>query len=324
MPEFSLIVPVYNVENFLAECLDSCINQTFKDIEIICINDCSPDGSYKILETYAQKDRRIKIITHKQNRGLGGARNSGIENATGDYCWFVDSDDSILLNACEILHEVIAKAHTDIICFNAISYQYDAQTGGKTLDDSNKGSWQVAQHDRLFLKKNGFKPLRWIKIAVWVYIFRTSLLKKVKFREYVIREDIDFTPILLSRAESIYYVNFSFYYRRRNINSITGGGIIKDDGKQTAACILAVNALHDYIVSAKIPHRHFCYVAYMDTITGGVGIKREYNAFPEIHTEELDAMIKKIYKDADFLHIFYFKLKRSIFRRIRRILEAFS
>ncbi|MDR2193395.1 MAG: glycosyltransferase [Treponema sp.] len=318
MPEFSLIVPVYNVQDFLAECLESCINQTFKDIEIICVDDGSTDKSCMILKEYAQKDNRIKIITLERNSRQGYARNRGVEQAMGDYCWFVDSDDSILLNACEILHEVIAKVHTDIICFNAISYQYDIQTGKKALDDSGRASWRIAQHDKIFLKKNGFRPLKWIKIAAWLYISRTSLLKKVQFREHVIHEDIDFTPILLSRAESIYYVNFAFYYRRRNSKSITWGGG-GDGGKQTAAYIFAANALHDYIVSAKIPRRHFCYIAYMDHIAG---IKRRYNAFPGIHTEELDAMIKNIYKDACFPHIFCFKVKRAIFRRIRRLLEA--
>lgn len=89
MPVFSLIIPVCNVQDYLAKCLESCISQTFRDIEIICINDYSPGNSYKILDNYANKDSRIKIITHTQNTGLGVARNTGIEVATGSYCWFI-------------------------------------------------------------------------------------------------------------------------------------------------------------------------------------------------------------------------------------------
>ena len=94
-PKISIIIPVYNVEKYLRECLDSCINQTLADIEIICVDDCSPDNSIKILEEYQAKDYRIKIFRHEKNKNLGAARNTGIQNAIGEYVWFVDSDDYI-------------------------------------------------------------------------------------------------------------------------------------------------------------------------------------------------------------------------------------
>ncbi len=92
MPKVSIIVPVYNVEKYLSTCLDSLINQTLKDIEIICINDGSTDNSLNILNEYAQKDTRI-IVINKENSGPGSCRNLGIEKATGEYIQFVDSDD---------------------------------------------------------------------------------------------------------------------------------------------------------------------------------------------------------------------------------------
>ena len=93
MTVFSIILPVYNVEMYLGKCLKSILRQSFKDFELICINDASTDKSIDILETYAQKDNRIKIITQPQNRGLGAARNTGLEVATGKYLCCVDSDD---------------------------------------------------------------------------------------------------------------------------------------------------------------------------------------------------------------------------------------
>ena len=102
MPKISVIVPVYKVEKFLPKCLESLINQTLKDIEIICINDGSPDNSLKILEEYAKKDSRIKIINQK-NAGPSVARNNGMSAASGEYIGFVDSDDWIDLDFYEKL-----------------------------------------------------------------------------------------------------------------------------------------------------------------------------------------------------------------------------
>ena len=94
-PKVSVIVPVYNTKKYLPKCLDSLIAQTLKDIEIICINDASTDGSLKILQEYALRDNRIKIIDFKQNKGAGAARNTGIDTATGEYIGFVESDDFV-------------------------------------------------------------------------------------------------------------------------------------------------------------------------------------------------------------------------------------
>ena len=102
-PKISIIIPVYNVEKYLRECLDSCVNQTLENIEIICVDDASPDNSIKILEEYQAKDSRIRIFRHEENKNLGAARNTGLANATGEYVWFVDSDDYIELNMVEEL-----------------------------------------------------------------------------------------------------------------------------------------------------------------------------------------------------------------------------
>lgn len=108
MPRISIVVPVYNVEKYIGQCLESLVNQTFKDIEIIVVDDGSPDESYKIYEKYAARDNRIKIIK-KKNAGVSEARNTGIENACGDWLMFVDSDDWMELDGCEILFNAAIK-----------------------------------------------------------------------------------------------------------------------------------------------------------------------------------------------------------------------
>ena len=117
MVKVSVIVPVYNVEEFLGECLDSVINQTFSDFELICVNDCSTDSSLEILEKYALLDSRIKIIQTEINSGLGFARNHGLKYAKGDYILFLDSDDYILDNTLEKLYINATRNESDIVLF---------------------------------------------------------------------------------------------------------------------------------------------------------------------------------------------------------------
>lgn len=114
MIKISIIIPVYNVENYLKRCLDSVCNQTLKDIEIICVDDCSPDNSIKILREYAEKDSRVKIINFSENKGVSTARNTAINSAKGDYIGFIDSDDYINLDFYEKLYERAVKNNSDI------------------------------------------------------------------------------------------------------------------------------------------------------------------------------------------------------------------
>ena len=120
-PSVSVVVPVYNVEMYLKECLDSLINQTFKDIEIICVNDGSTDNSLNILNEYASKDERIKVFS-KENSGPGPTRNFGIDNAQGEYLLFVDSDDWLDLDAIKILYETSKSQDLDLLIFLAEDY----------------------------------------------------------------------------------------------------------------------------------------------------------------------------------------------------------
>ena len=120
MTKISIIVPVYNVEKYLKECLDSLINQTLEDIEIICINDGSTDNSLAILEEYQKKDSRIKVFSQR-NQGVSAARNLGIEKATGEYLTFLDSDDRLELNTCEILYKETIAKNSDFLFFGLVN-----------------------------------------------------------------------------------------------------------------------------------------------------------------------------------------------------------
>lgn len=116
----SVIIPVYNVEAYLAECLDSVCGQTLRDIEIICVDDCSVDGSRDVLKAYAQKDPRIKVILKEHNEGTLRARNDGLAQAIGKYVLFLDSDDYLKKETCQSLYQEAETRHTDILQFGGV------------------------------------------------------------------------------------------------------------------------------------------------------------------------------------------------------------
>ena len=124
MVEVSVVVPIYNVEKYLEDCLDSIVNQTFTDLEIICINDGSTDNSLNILNNYSKQDKRIKIITQK-NQGHAVATNKGIDMATGECLYLMDSDDIIALTALEETYNYMKEKQADFVIFQTMNYEQD-------------------------------------------------------------------------------------------------------------------------------------------------------------------------------------------------------
>ena len=122
MSKVSVIIPVYNVEKYLEKCLKSVCSQTLRDIEIICVNDCSPDNSLEILQEYASKEERIKIINFEQNQGVSIARNEAIKVAQGEYIAFCDSDDTISLNFCEALYNKAKQDNAQVVLTKSVKY----------------------------------------------------------------------------------------------------------------------------------------------------------------------------------------------------------
>ena len=127
MPKISIIIPVYNVEKYLRECLDSVLNQTLEDIEVICVNDGSTDSSANILEEYRLKDKRLRVI-HKENSGYGHSMNVGFEATTGEYVGIVESDDFVKPTMFEELYNIANREHADVVksdfyCYMTVNNQ---------------------------------------------------------------------------------------------------------------------------------------------------------------------------------------------------------
>ncbi len=221
----SVIIPVYNVEQYLGECLDSVINSTLKDVEIICIDDGSTDSSPQILESYAKKDDRFKIIT-RHNGGPSAARNAGIRAASGEYILFLDSDDYIEPAALEYLYCESKADDLDQLFFDArIFYdkddEEDAMRSG--LDYTRKAEYNGVMTGRaMFEKMSGigdFKPSECLQLIKRALLIDNSIF----FMEGVLYEDNAFTIECLSVSKHVRHVDKAFYNRRLRKNSIMTG-----------------------------------------------------------------------------------------------------
>lgn len=215
MPKVSVIIPVYNVEKYLRECLDSVVNQTLQDIEIICINDGSTDNSLEILKEYAKRDERIDIID-SINKGVSTARNLGIDKSQGKYIIFVDSDDWLEPDCIAKAFDNITKTKADILCY-----------GFNIIDNLQK---QKCWHFEI-IKNNCLKPeyniqaLKPFLTYVWDKIYRAEFIKKnqIYFPENIsTAEDGIFNLFCLYKKPKYIFLPQLFYnYRTNNKNSAT-------------------------------------------------------------------------------------------------------
>ena len=204
--EISVIVPVYNTEKFLRRCLDSLINQTFKDLEIICVNDGSADGSGDILKEYSG----IRVI-NQENRGLSGARNTGIQAARGRFIGFVDSDDWVDLDFFEKLYEAAVKNNADIACASIVRSRRFFE---KFRINYQKEMMYTAIDDKV--RAAGIPECCY----VWNKIYSREVIKDIEFKENVFYEDILWTPKVLRKANVLVTVPGVKYHYRANPKSI--------------------------------------------------------------------------------------------------------
>lgn len=181
----SVIVPIYNAEKFIHKCINSLINQTYKDLEILLIDDGSTDNSYILCKEYSQKDKRVRLI-HKENGGVSIARNYGIEKACGDFIMFVDSDDWLEADACEKLVNNAVSRNADIVFCNYCVKQIEGDKTKSTLKDHNHGNCEIiGQHEILKLAEK-------LAFAEFCFHGSSSVCTKIWRREFLIKNNILF------------------------------------------------------------------------------------------------------------------------------------
>lgn len=212
--KISVIIPVYKVEKYLAKCLDSVISQTYRELEIILVDDGSPDGCGEICDEYASKDERIKVI-HKENGGVARARNAGLDIASGDYIGFVDSDDWIEPD----MYELLIK--------NAVKYGADMSMCGETVYDNGEliatsSSDEIVQLNRIEAKK--YTVVGGRMGFIWNKIYSRHIIKDIRFSpEYGCSEDLMFVYQLLENTDKVVIDNRAKYNYFRNEGGITKG-----------------------------------------------------------------------------------------------------
>lgn len=210
----SIVVPIYKVEKYINTCVESILNQTYTNTEIILVDDGSPDNCGKICDEYKEKDNRIKVI-HKENGGLSDARNFGLKDATGKYVVFIDSDDYIEEKYVELLYKAAKENDVPI-----------AQCGINKVDDNGK-LIEKTQIDKPTLKNYGqaieeMCISNWDNVVVWNKIYLRSLFDKIEFPKGKIHEDEFTTYKLVYNAKKIFIIPDCLYNYRLNLNSITG------------------------------------------------------------------------------------------------------
>ena len=289
----SIIIPVYNVENFLRKCLDSVVNQTLKEIEIICVNDGSTDDSQKILNEYAQQDKRIKII-NKENAGLGAARNTGMKYVKGQYIGFVDSDDWVDLTMFEKLYEN-GKIHNSdmvmcpIMLVNEVTGRLNRDTSYFDLtyfkdEFDNRGFNHIQTKDIIFN----------IAVNAWNKIYKTEFINDIdaKFPEGLIFEDVPFFYQTYLNAMVVTLIrDFLYFHRVNRTDSIT----------------------------TKVDKRHFDIIKIQNLMIKHFSAHTNFEDYKkELFNRKISRIIVRYYEMADFLRQEFFEIIKQDFKIIKK------
>jgi len=201
----TVIIPVYNVEKYLNRCIESIINQTYKNLEIILVDDGSTDNSGKICDEYALKDNRIKVI-HKQNGGVSSARNKGLEVATGEYIGFVDSDDYIEKDMYEYLYN-------GCVFFNAQISSCSTLFEGKVIDKQKR---------EFYIQKDFIENFNTFPCSVWNRLFKKDLIYGLRFDEHIFfGEDLLFSFFAFFKSQKVCFLKENKYNYISNTNSLS-------------------------------------------------------------------------------------------------------
>ena len=219
--KISIIIPIYNVEKYLPACVESILQQTYKNLEVILVDDGSPDRCPVICDELAQKDDRIQVI-HQKNKGLSGARNTGIDNAQGDYLIFVDSDDIVEQTLVEELYTYAEKWNCAIVACGRNYIFEDGQIVCKIAHDESK----VYGFEEAMQEMNSF---RLFDMSAWAKIYRKELFEDIQFPEGKLSEDYYIMYKLFDKAQTIGYVAKPLYNYLQRQSSISRNKKINHD-----------------------------------------------------------------------------------------------
>lgn len=299
----SIIIPVYKVEDYLEKCIDSIIGQSYKNIEIILVDDGSPDNCGKICDEYASKDRRIKVI-HKTNGGLSDARNYGMDVATGEYICFVDSDDFISQYYVQRLLTVGLLNGSDIVVCN---FEFIDEKGNKWI--------RKEKETKVYTSEEAIRDLLTVQnteVMVWNKLYKRSLFTKnnIKFPVGKIHEDNFTTYRLYDKANNVSLINDKLYYYLQRNNSI-----MSTFNKKRFDILVAIDEINEYFrdenrfVLERQCNELLIYLSLLNNM-----IKTNYNG------EEKEHIINRILENKSiYLKNKYISLQKKIMIIILRL-----
>ena len=318
MTKMSIIIPVYNAELYLERCLNSALNQTLFDIEIVCINDCSADYSAQILNQYALKDSRVKVLNHSTNKGEGATRNAGLSIATGEYIAFLDSDDALSLDFCKKLYHKTLSKKPDIVFGSTFIKRGDIE--------------KVVNDNELIHKRNN--------ILFFTSYFCSAIYRKAILDKY----DIKFTPNLplstdllfvnefLIRAKTFEYEKEAYYIYFRHSNSMNGTEL--SDKKIDSGLFVFNKMIDNFNSNAEIMkncdgyeyycHMFFCYFDVILRNNNKCKRKQAIETFIDIFKKIRynDLILKTLKKDYPLIAEYFISGKFDDFKKFLIVLNS--
>lgn len=285
-PFFSVIVPFYNVEKYIEQCLESIQGQTFSDFEIICVDDCGQDNSYKIVKNLAKEDKRIRVVKHKKNQGLGAARNTGVKCAHGEYILFVDSDDWLDINALQILFDKIQQTHMDVISFKVNVWWENSQKLTDmfffpTFTNLPEGYFEL--NDKNFFT---YPCYLWNKVYKRSFLLENNIFCPESF--YF--EDEEFYLKMFICMKKHYVADANLYFYRRRGDSILGESCT--NAKVAEQIFDAGERIYGFLVESGLFEQYK--QAFLQIVNANINIWRAYPNIQKQLLPRISSYIKNI------------------------------
>ena len=286
--KISIIIPIYKVEDYISKCIKSVIAQSYHNLEIILIDDGSPDRCGDICDDYAERDSRIRVI-HRQNGGISAARNSGLEVATGEYVLFVDSDDYIHPDMVERMHDVALNKQADVVVCDYVKVNEDEEI---EIPEESRQVIDITEDNRLNYMLGETKI---IFTVVWNKLYKRKLFQNIRFPEGKLHEDEFVTYKLLHSAGKVCYLKDAFYYYVQRTSSIMGEGInLKTlqrlDAFQERMLFYQKRNMQDYYYQMLNHYRYFL----NDFIKNGYGKRKELKPYKEYYRKQIRKYVWKL------------------------------
>lgn len=323
-PLISVIVPVFNVQDYLYSCLNSIINQTYDNIEIICINDCSTDKSTIILDKFKKQDERIILINHKKNLGLSAARNTGLNYANGKYISFIDSDDVINTNYFENLIKMVSIKNHDIVISNIYTFSEHIEK----LEKCWYPNTDIQDYFRTKITTNLYEYYHYLPVMAWGKLYSAEFLKElnIRFIPGILHEDEPWALQIFANTKNFTFCNNAIYYYRQRENSIM-------KMKETAnfsyciQYIKTIKSIHNtnlFLYINKKYNKNFFFKIERENIKGIKNIVLKFDKFTNSQIE--NQIIKNSYiqllKDLSYANFKYFITSFKIFKHLKLTLKV--